>query len=109
MTRERIVVLGLMSHFPVGGVAWQTMHYLVGFQRLGYDVFYVECHGCTPSKHMKSDSDDGALRAASYIDTLMRRFDLENNWAYHVVSESRCFGSTPTRLRDLYRSAAAII
>jgi hypothetical protein len=39
----------------------------------------------------------------------MRRFDLAGSWAYHAVSESRCFGLTRTQLQDLYRSAAAII
>jgi hypothetical protein len=34
----KIVVLGLMSRHPVPGVVWQTVHYLVGFRRLGYDV-----------------------------------------------------------------------
>jgi GT2 family glycosyltransferase len=106
---ERIVVLGFMSHFPVAGVAWQTIHYLVGLQRLGYDVFYVECHDCTPTKLMTSRTDDGVLRAATYIDGVMRRFDLGRRWAYHAVSESRCYGMTPAQLKDLYRSAAAII
>ena len=30
----RVVVLGMMSRTPVPGVIWQTMHYLLGFQRL---------------------------------------------------------------------------
>jgi GT2 family glycosyltransferase len=109
MMKERIVVLGFMSHFPVAGVAWQTMHYLVGFERLGYDVFYVECHGCAPTKHMKSKTDDGALNAASYIDRVMRRFDMANRWAYQSLSELRCFGTSPTQLRQILRDAAAII
>ena len=109
MKKERIVVLGFLSHFPVAGVAWQTIHYLIGFQRLGYDVFYVECHDCTPSKLMRSQTDDGATLAAGYINTVMRRFDLANRWAYHAVSESRYFGLTKTELHELYRSAAAII
>src|SRR6266508_4340206 len=83
--KDRIVVLGFMSHFPVPGVAWQTVHYLIGFQRLGYDVYYVEAHGCTPSKLMQTDTDDGPVRAAEYIEGIMRRFGLENRWAYHAL------------------------
>jgi GT2 family glycosyltransferase len=109
MKRERIVVLGFMSHFPVAGVAWQTMHYLIGFQRLGFDVFYVECHGCAPTKLMINDNDDGAMLAAAYIDAIMRRFDLHDHWAYQAVSESRCFGLSATQLRELLRSAAFIL
>jgi GT2 family glycosyltransferase len=107
--QEKIVLLGFLSHFPVAGVAWQTIHYLIGFQRLGYDVYYVEAHGCTPSKLMRSELDDGAVRAAEYIRDIMRRFDLDGHWAYHAIYEGRCFGLSETQLRELYRSASLII
>src|SRR2546430_17448787 len=80
---DKIVVLGLMSHFPVAGVVWQTMHYLIGLQRLGYDVYYVEAHGCTPTKLMRNENDDGLARAAEYISGHMDHFGLANRWAYH--------------------------
>ncbi len=80
-----IVLLGFLSHFPVAGVAWQTIHYLVGLQRLGYDVYYVEAHGCTPSMLMQSETDDGPRLAAEYIEALMRRFGFERRWAYHAL------------------------
>ena len=44
--KNKLVLLGMMSRMPVAGVVWQTVQYLVGFQRLGYDVYYVEAHGC---------------------------------------------------------------
>jgi len=34
---------------------------------------------------------------------------LEGRWAYHSVSQSRCFGLTRTQLQELYRSADVII
>ena len=38
----------------MAGVVWQTVHYLVGFQRLGFDVYYVEAHARTPSMLMRA-------------------------------------------------------
>jgi GT2 family glycosyltransferase len=105
----RIVVLGFLSHFPVAGVAWQTMHYLVGFQRLGFEVYYVEAHGCTPSKLMQHETDDGAARAAAYIEAIMRRIGLGNCWAYHSIYDSRYFGLSETQLKALYQSATLLI
>jgi GT2 family glycosyltransferase len=108
--KERIVILGFLSHFPVAGVAWQTLHYLVGFARLGFDVYYVEAHGCTPSKLMHSETDDGPARAAAYIDRILRAFDLGDKWAYHApYPESRYFGLSERQLRELYRSASIIL
>lgn len=106
---EKIVLLGFLSHFPVAGVAWQTLHYLVGLRRLGYDVYYVEAHGCTPSKLMQSDSDDGPVRAAEYIEGVLKRYDLGDKWAYHALYEDRYFGMSELQLKELYRSAALII
>src|SRR4051794_24231519 len=74
--RPRVVVLGMMTKMPVGGVIWQTAQYLVGLHRLGCDVHYVEMHARTPSMLMARDDDDGAALAARFIDGVMRRFDL---------------------------------
>ena len=52
----RIAVLGMMSRYPVPGVIWQTMHYLVGLRRLGFDVYYVEDNGMTPRDFFASNS-----------------------------------------------------
>src|SRR5918998_1977040 len=64
--RKKIVLLGMMSRLPVAGVVWQTLHYLVGFQRLGYDVYYVEAHARTPSMLMQHEEDDSSALAASF-------------------------------------------
>ena len=42
MSRKKIVVLGFMGTCPVAGVIWQHLHYIVGLQRLGHEVWYVE-------------------------------------------------------------------
>ena len=42
MKRKKIVVLGFMGGCPIAGVVWQHIHYIVGLQRLGHEVWYVE-------------------------------------------------------------------
>jgi len=103
-------VLGFLSHFPVAGVAWQTLHYLVGFQRLGFETYYVEAHGCTPSKLMQTESDDGAALAAGYISDIVSRFGFGDRWAYHApYPEPRYFGMSESRLKELFGSASLLI
>jgi hypothetical protein len=41
-SRGKIVVWGLLSMLPIGGIVWQVLHYLVPLRRLGFDVWYVE-------------------------------------------------------------------
>ena len=42
MKRKRLIVMGFMGSCPIAGVIWQHVHYIVGLQRLGHDVFYIE-------------------------------------------------------------------
>ena len=100
----------MMTKMPVAGVVWQTAHYLVGLERLGYDVYYVEAHARTPSMFMEREGDDASGRAASFIDGVMRRFGFAGRWAYHALHEDgRCYGMSEGRLKDLYREAALLI
>ena len=109
-SRPKIVVLGLLTEFPVAGVIWETMHFLVGLRRLGFDAYYVEAHGDTPDLFVEDDDDDGTAAAAAYLDDVMRRFDFAGRWAYHALHENdRCYGLSEEELGRLYREAELII
>jgi GT2 family glycosyltransferase len=100
-----IVVLGMMTQHPVPGVIWQTIHYLLGFRRLGYDVYYAEAH--FSPRHVFHDSTADAV---TFLDGVMRRLGLAGFWAYHALHEDgACFGMSIERLRRLYREADLVI
>src|SRR4051812_31803280 len=104
---KKIVVLGMMSKMPVAGVVWQTIHYLVGLRKLGYDVYYVEAHARTPSMLMEAESDDSSAKAADFIASVMHRFDLDHRWAFHALhAEGGYYGLSEIELKRLYGSAA---
>jgi GT2 family glycosyltransferase len=106
---KKIVVLGIMSRKPVAGVIWQTLHYLLGFRRLGYEVYYVESHGLATGLLMRL-GEEGSATAAAFIDGVMRPFDLGDRWAFHAVhTGGRCYGLSEGELKQLYRSASLII
>lgn len=108
--RPIIVVLGLMTKMPVAGIVWLTMQHVVGFKRLGYDVYYVEAHGRTPSMFSEHEGDDASEKAAAFIDRIMRRFDLGDRWAFHALhADGRCYGLSEVQLKELYRSASLLI
>ena len=108
--KDRIVVLGMMTKMPVPGVVWQTVHYLVGLQRLGYDVYYVEAHGRTPSMLMTHPEDNGSFRAAAFLERVMHRFGLDGRWAFHALhADGQCWGMSAAQLRQQYDSAALIL
>lgn len=108
--RPLIVLLGMMTRMPVGGVIWQTMHYLIGLQRLGFDVLYAEDHGMYPSMFTSVDDVDGGEKAAAFIARTLERFDPGTRWTYHAWHvEDRYYGLGKTELERALASAAAVI
>lgn len=108
--RPKVVVLGMMTKMPVGGVVWQNVHYLVGLERLGCEVWYAEAHARTPSMFVAHEGEDGSEKAAAFIDGVMRRFGLADRWAFQALhGDGRCFGLSDTQLARLYAEADIII
>jgi hypothetical protein len=107
--KKKIVLLGMMTRMPVSGVVWQTVHYLVGLERIGCEAYYVEAHGCTPTAFMEKEGDDGSEKAAEFIDKVMRRFGLAGRWAFHALHDGRYHGMAEGQLHHLYRSAELIV
>jgi hypothetical protein len=108
--RPSIVLLGSMSAMPVGGVIWQTMQYIVGFQRLGYEVFYVEAHGRYPHMLAQTPQNDGTNLALDLIRQVMYRINMSGHWCFHALHEGeRTYGMSWAKLQDVYREASVII
>jgi len=108
--RPKVVLLGMLTRIPVGGVGWLVGHYAAGFERLGYEVYYVEAHARTPTMFMRHQGDDGTRRAVRYLAAVAERFGLENRWAFQALHENgRCYGMGADQLDRLYRDAALII
>ena len=108
--RPRIVVLGRLTTMPFAGVVWQYLHYLLGLERLGFEPWYVEAHAVAPRHFIRDRGDDGAAAASAYLAGVADRFGFAGRWAFHsLASDGRCYGLEEGRLRELYRSAAAIL
>src|SRR5713101_8626595 len=40
--KGKLIVAGILFWYPLAGVTYQFLHYLIGLRRLGYDPYYVE-------------------------------------------------------------------
>jgi hypothetical protein len=107
--RERLLVLHIVGQYPMAGVTWQALHYLLGFERLGWDVYYVEDSGASPyDPDVKSVTGDVGY-AVRYVGDTMRRFGFGERWAYLDMLKNETHGMARPALDDLYRSATAIV
>lgn len=95
----RIVVLGFMFRTPVAGIVWQTLHYLLGLRQLGFDPYYLECHGQTVT-----DAPTG-LAARS-----LQEFGMGDRWSLWEDPMGRATrGLSASRVRAFCRDADAVI
>ncbi len=107
--RGTIIVLHFVGRMPLAGIAWQAMHYLVGLQRLGYDVWYIEDSGANPydpriaSVVMECDYNVAYLRRA------MAAYGFDGRWAYWDAINDAWHGLARERVARLYREADALI
>jgi hypothetical protein len=61
----RAVVTGMIAMYPLGGVVWDYGQYLLGLERLGFDVFYLEdTGGPTYDPHRREYGDDPSYAVA---------------------------------------------
>src|SRR6476619_2101263 len=111
----RIVVTGLIGQHPrLGGVAWDYLQYVVGLRKLGHDVHYVEDSGEWPYLAEGGDSrDDWIAHDCSpnveHLARVMKRFGLENRWAYRFPIKPRWFGMPHRRRRDVLATADLLL
>jgi len=96
--RERLLVLGLVGQYPVAGVAWQAIHYLVGLERLGWEVYYVEDSGAAPYDPRSGGRTDDCSYACQYIADMMRRIGLADRWATLDMARGQTYGPAGPRL-----------
>jgi hypothetical protein len=108
MSKKRIIVMGIMGRTPVAGVAWQSLHYIVGFHQLGHEVYYIEDTLDWPY-NPETNSDD-CIYTVNYINRLMSWCDLGDCWAFLDVSQgNRVYGLSENRLAQILGRADAII
>lgn len=107
--RERLLVLHIVGQYPMAGVAWQAVHYLLGFQRLGWDVYYVEDSGASPYDPVAMSVTHDCRYAVRYVGDVMRRFGLEDRWVYLDMYANEAHGRSRATLDELYRDSTAIV
>jgi hypothetical protein len=110
MRASRLVLFGIVGGMPVAGVTWQVVHYLEGFRRLGFDVYYVEDTGRWPYDLDKNTITDDCRYAVSYLGEVMERYGFGDRWAYRAATpDGRTFGLSESRLERLFQEADALV
>jgi hypothetical protein len=99
-----------MGQVPFAGMAWQVLHHLEGFRRLGHDVFYVEDTGSWSFDPVQNRVSANSSYAVQFIERMLNWCGLPGRWAYRSAPENgRVFGLSDSDLAGLYSRADILI
>ena len=103
--------MGFMGSMPIAGVIWQHIHYIVGLQRLGHNVYYIEDSARLPYNPQTFEVNNEFDYAAQVLDCLSRDFGFSDRWGFcaRYLPRNPTAGLSLKRIRQLYRGADAIL
>ena len=83
----RAIVTGMIGTFPVGGVAWDYGQYLLGLERLGFEVYYLEDTGCETYDPSKGDVGSDPAYGINFLTETLAKFSpkLASRWHFRAM------------------------
>ena len=108
--KGRIIVLGILFCYPLAGVTYQFLHYLIGLRRLGYDPYYIEDSGrWIYDPHLKDLSPEATGNIAA-VAPVLEAHGFGNRWAFRGhYPGGKCYGMTEPQILHLYKDADAFL
>lgn len=114
MTRPRpplVVIAGALAQKPgEGGHAWVPLQWVLGFQRLGWDVLFLdrlEPEASVDATGRRCPAD--ASVNVEYFTGLMARFGLDGAFSLVCEGGARCIGLSRREVLDRTRRAAFLL
>lgn len=109
-SRGRILVFGILFWYPLAGVTYQFLHYLLALRRLGYDPYYIEDSGRWIYDPALNDLSPNAGPNIDKVVPVLEAHGFGNRWAFRGrYPGGQCYGMTDTQILDLYRDADAFL
>src|SRR5678815_3589240 len=108
--KGKIIVFGILFWYPLAGVTFQFLHYLIGLRRLGYDVYYIEDSGRYVYSPSLGDFPVDASDNIAAIAPILKAHGFSDKWAFRGAYEGgQCYGMTESQILQLYRDADAFL
>lgn len=110
--RLRIVVTGYVIRLPLAGNMWCYLQYVAGLAELGHDVFFIEESGSSEFCCYDLDTNASGTDPRSgfrSIDRALKRFRLEEKWAYWDEHSGEWLGPCASKIPEIIGSADLLL
>jgi hypothetical protein len=103
-------VAGMIGTFPVGGVAWDYGQYVLGLERLGFDVVYLEDNGCWSYDGDAGTYTDRGGYGADFLPAALAEIGSKvgDRWHYRAPNGAT-FGMSPSDAAEAVAGADVLV
>jgi hypothetical protein len=109
-SRGKVIVSGILFFFPLAGVTYQFLHYLIALRRLGYDPYYVEDSARWIYDPRSNDISGDASGNVAAVALQLEKFGFGDRWCFRGCYEGgQCYGLSERELAELYRDADVLL
>src|SRR5262245_37482860 len=108
-TRGKIIVFGILFFYPLAGVTFQFLHYLIGLRRLGYDVYYIEDTARWIYDPTVNDIIQDATRNVMSVAPVLEAYGFGDKWAYRGDRAGPTLGMGEEKMLRLFSEADAML
>ena len=109
-TKGRILVFGILFWYPLAGVTFQFLHFLIGLRRLGYDPYYIEDSGRWIYDPRINDLSPDATGNIEAVLPALQANGFGERWAFRGnYPDGKCYGMTEEQILQLYKTADAFL
>lgn len=109
-TKGKIIVFGILFWYPLAGVTYQFLHYLIGLRKLGYDPYYIEDSARWVYDPRLNDLSPDATGNIEAVRPALEEHGFGDRWAYRSKqADGQCHGMSAAQIDALYREADAFL
>lgn len=109
-SKGKIIVFGILFFYPLAGVTYQFLHYLLGLRRLGYDPYYVEDSARWIYDPRLNDMSPDVTPNIEMVLPALEEHGFGDRWAFRgKYPDGGCHGLEESKLLQLYRDADAFL
>ena len=106
-----IVVGGYIVGYPLGGMTWHHLNYLLGLHELGHEVWFLEDSGSysLPYNPLTWQSSADSSYGRDYLERTFAHYALPRRYCYYSQFEDAHYGLGREELNDLLKRADLLL
>lgn len=110
-SRLRIIALGYIVRWPLGGMIWSNLHFLMGLRDLGHDVYYLEDSDDYASCYdpARCRTDTNPRYGLSFAAKVLGPLGFGERWGFHDAHTSTWHGPLAGKVPAITHSADVVL